>query len=263
MNKAEELDVTESDELKSDIFSRQWYHRIPLTLPSGEQIVTPGWAPLDVDAYRVTDADVKGKRVLDIGSWDGFWAFRAYDLGASSVMAIDDFSDELGAQQFKRNEKFSNFDLIRNHCYRQSMITRYEISVYDLSVNLAPAGFGVIFAFGLLYHLKHPTYALERLLRVAQPGCTLFVESAILDDVQSPYSKRKHDADGCYAELYPGSEFGNNPTNWSVPTLKGLAAWLQIGGWSIESTWKLTNNPTSLPQCRGFAKAVKRCDGWK
>ena len=49
-----------------------WYHKIEL--PGG--VVTPGWAPLDAESYRVP-ADLTGKRVLDVGAWDGYWTFEA------------------------------------------------------------------------------------------------------------------------------------------------------------------------------------------
>ena len=42
-----------------------WYHRIEL--PGG--VVTPGWAPLSKEAYRIPP-DLTGKRVLDVGAWD-------------------------------------------------------------------------------------------------------------------------------------------------------------------------------------------------
>lgn len=252
--------MTESEKIKADINSRRWYHKIPVTLPDGEKFTTPGWAPINVDAYRVEPEYITGARVLDIGAFCGFWSFRAWDMGASSVLAIDDFSDEISLNdRFVRDSKWSNFDLIRSmRPYVGSNITRAEMSIYDISRASKPAGFNAIFAFGLLYHLKHPTYALERLLSVAEPGCRLFVESAILDNVRSPYTERKHDSDGVYCELYPGSEFANNPTNYSVPTLKGLAAWLEIGGWEVEDTWRLTDRPETLAHCRGFARAVKR-----
>jgi tRNA (mo5U34)-methyltransferase len=37
-----------------------------------------------------------GKRVLDIGAWDGYWTFEALKRGAREVLAIDDFSDYMG-----------------------------------------------------------------------------------------------------------------------------------------------------------------------
>ena len=252
--------MTESEQIKADVNLRRWYHKIPITLPSGERFFTSGWAPISVESYRVETKYITGARVLDLGSFDGFWAFRAWDMGASSVTAIDDFSDEVSlCDKFARDSKWSNFDLIRSlKQYSGSNITRAEMSVYDISRATKPAGFNAIFAFGLLYHLKHPTYALERLLSVAEPDCRIFVESAILDDINSPYTKKKHNKDGVYCELYPGAEYGNNPSNFSVPTLKGLAAWLEISGWEVEETWKLTENPKSLAECRGFAKAIAR-----
>ena len=49
-----------------------WYHRI--ALPGG--VVTPGFSPLNVKAYGVPE-DLSGKRVLDVGAWDGYWSFYA------------------------------------------------------------------------------------------------------------------------------------------------------------------------------------------
>ncbi len=69
-----------------------WYHRIEL--PQG--VVTPGWAPRVPEAYAIPD-DLSGKRVLDIGAWDGYWSFEALRRGAREVVAVDDFSDFLGA----------------------------------------------------------------------------------------------------------------------------------------------------------------------
>ena len=57
-----------------------WYHKIPL--PGG--IVTPGWAPLSAESYRIP-ADLTGKRILDVGAWDGFWTFEALRRGAREV----------------------------------------------------------------------------------------------------------------------------------------------------------------------------------
>ena len=61
-----------------------WYHRIEL--PGG--VVTPGWAPVSPEAYRVP-ANLSGLRVLDVGAWDGYWSFTALQRGAREVVAID------------------------------------------------------------------------------------------------------------------------------------------------------------------------------
>ncbi|MEZ5892044.1 MAG: hypothetical protein R3C58_02690 [Parvularculaceae bacterium] len=57
-----------------------WYHKIDL----GDGIVTPGFnfERLWSSTLKVIDAiDYKGKRVLDLASWDGFWAFEAERRG--------------------------------------------------------------------------------------------------------------------------------------------------------------------------------------
>jgi len=61
----------DQDSLQEQVSSfPYWYHRIQL--PYG--ITTPGWAPLDAKAYGIP-IDLTGKRVLDVGAWDGYWTF--------------------------------------------------------------------------------------------------------------------------------------------------------------------------------------------
>src|SRR5690349_9581801 len=84
-----------------------WYHRIEL--PGA---VTPGWAPMNRDAYKIP-ADLTGKRVLDVGAWDGFWTFEAIKRGAKQVVAIDDFSDYAGKLQAGDRKAWETFDLCR------------------------------------------------------------------------------------------------------------------------------------------------------
>jgi tRNA (mo5U34)-methyltransferase len=68
--------------------SLNWYHKIELV----DGHVIPGresdrlWSPIKREMRRV---DFRGKRVLDIGTWDGLWSFEAESLGASSVLATD------------------------------------------------------------------------------------------------------------------------------------------------------------------------------
>src|SRR4030095_270786 len=68
-----------------------WYHHIELA----DGVVTPGTNPLNEAAYMIP-ADLTGKRVLDVGAWDGYWTFAALKRGAREVVAIDDHSDQLG-----------------------------------------------------------------------------------------------------------------------------------------------------------------------
>ena len=64
-----------------------WVHSIDL----GNGIVTPGmWGPPSPTIMRALDTiDFHGKKVLDIGCWDGLWSFEAEKRGATTIVATD------------------------------------------------------------------------------------------------------------------------------------------------------------------------------
>jgi tRNA (mo5U34)-methyltransferase len=247
-----------------------WYHRIEL--PYG--VITPGWAPIDASKYGIPD-DLTGKRVLDIGSWDGYWTWEALKRGAAEVVAIDDFSDRLG--QLKEHGKWETFDLCReaagfvypeaaenswgNDTPTGQYVSRHEMSVYQLANNTTgehPLGeFDIVFFFGTIYHLKHPLLSLECIAAV----CTgeLYIESAIGDDY-SPYrGGMGHGHQGqMTTEFYPGKQYGGNDSNWWVPTLQCLGAMVESVGFKAVQAWPLCEGtPPDLAHCRGFAYGSK------
>jgi tRNA (mo5U34)-methyltransferase len=73
------------EDLATSVSRLYWYHTIEL--PGG--VTTPGYydhRPL-VPHYGLPD-DLTGKRVLDVGTWDGFWAFELERRGGD-VTALD------------------------------------------------------------------------------------------------------------------------------------------------------------------------------
>ena len=225
-----------------------WYHRIELA----PGVSTPGWAPIHPPSHRVPER-LDGKRVLDVGAWDGYWSFEALKRGAAEVLAIDDFSDFLGREGALERQAWDTFDFCRDALgHDEKRCQRRELSVYD--VDEASIGrFDVVFFFGTLYHLRHPLLALDRLRGVCDGE--IYVESAILDDF-SPYrGGLGHGYAGgqMVMEFYPGDQYGQNATNWWVPTLHCLLYMLSAAGFTDCTAWKLTDTPTKLPLCRGFA----------
>lgn len=266
-----------------------WYHRIEL--PGG--IITPGWAPIDPTRYSIP-ADLTGKRVLDIGAWDGYWTWEALKRGAKEVVAIDDFSDTCGDPKIKRTG-WETFDLCREafgftmpadskdvldiHRYGDrdpnttiirhavafapawrnetgAIVRRVNLSVYEIA-EFVLGRFDIIFFFGTIYHLKHPLLALEKIAAICDGA--LYVETASLDEF-SPYRGglgQGFDHNEMVCEFYPGAEYGNNPSNWWVPTLQCLGAMMASVGFKDIECWPLTENPKDLAQCRGFASGTK------
>jgi tRNA (mo5U34)-methyltransferase len=242
------------DELEKRIKSFPfWYHKI--ALPGG--IVTPGFAPLSPPSYRVPES-LAGKRVLDIGAWDGYWSFEALRRGAREVVAIDDFSDLLGSINKDQRRGWETFDLCREALgYGEDRCKRIDMSVYDLSEEKL-GRFDVVFFFGTLYHLRHPLLALDKISGVCDDE--IYVESAILDDY-SPYrgGLGKGYPKEMVMEFYPGKEYANNESNWWVPSLLCLGHMVHSAGFSTTQVWKLTDNvPGNVATCRGHAHGQKK-----
>lgn len=231
-----------------------WYHRIEL--PHG--ITTPGWAPINPAAYQISER-MDGEMLLDVGAWDGYWTFEALKRGAKHVDAMDDFSDTLGSvHNADRSRRFETFDLCADALGYKN-IHRHCASIEEFSfekINEA-IKYDRIFMFGVLYHLRNPLKALQNCFDATKSDGWIHVETAILDNLASPYTGKPHDPNGCYAEFYPGEEYGKNKSNWWVPTLKCAAAWLQAVGYVEVEAWKLTETPSSIAECRGFLRARK------
>jgi tRNA (mo5U34)-methyltransferase len=127
-----------------------WFHRIELA----PGLVTPGWNdPIEtkVPYFRLPD-DMTGMRVLDVGCSEGFFSFEAERRGASEVVAIDSAPDSI-----------RRFNICR--AALGSSVQGYLTNVYDLS----PRTFGtfdLVMFYGVLYHLRHPLLALEKVFEV-------------------------------------------------------------------------------------------------
>jgi len=247
--------MLDKEELQKKISAMPfWYHKIQLPY----ELVTPGWAPLDPAAYKIPES-LNGKRVLDVGSWDGYWTFEALKRGAREVVAIDDFSDYLGSLDKRDRRAWETFDLCRSALgYSEDVCRRIEMSIYDVSEDRLGI-FDVVFFFGILYHLRYPLLALDIISAICKEE--IYVESAILDDF-SPYRGgmgQGYPGRQVVMEFYPGKEYGNNETNWWAPTLYCMMNMIKASGFENTEGWKFTN-PESLQLCRGFAKGRKYPD---
>lgn len=151
-----------------------WYHTIDL----GGGVVTPGvfdHRPI-LDKYRLPDR-MDGLRVLDVATWDGFWAFEFERRGAQEVVALDIATHgdvDLTPAVRRRMMETSGADLLRKATGRGfeiarerlgSSVARRVLSFYDLAPE-AVGTFDVVHVGDLLLHLKYPLRALENVLSV-------------------------------------------------------------------------------------------------
>lgn len=227
-----------------------WYHKIELP-----GITTPGWSPLAPKQYGLPK-DLTGKRVLDVGGWDGYWTFEALKRGAKEVVCIDDFSDTLGSLTKEQRPAWETFDLCREALgYSEDVCKRTAMSVYNITEEEF-GRFDVVMFFGTLYHCKYPQLALDKLSLICDGR--IYIESAVLDSY-SVYRGGigKGYPEDVVVEFYPANQYGSNESNWWVPSLKCLGAMLSAADFKNIEIWPLTASPNELSECRGFACGTK------
>lgn len=224
-----------------------WWHSIDL----GDGVVTPGVKTPEILAAELAHlhlGDLRGKSVIDVGSYDGYFAFAAERLGAQRVVALDHYtwSMDLGGyeayrlEQIKRGEPIApphesdywHPDTLPGRAgfefAHEALASRVEIVVADLlDCDLPALGtFDVVLYLGVLYHMRHPLLALEHVAKVTRPGGRAIVET------QASSFRASEGRPMC--QFIEGSDLNGDPTNW----------------WSF-------NEPALLAMCRaaGFSRA--------
>ncbi|HEX2016448.1 MAG TPA: class I SAM-dependent methyltransferase [Solirubrobacteraceae bacterium] len=140
-----------------------WYHSMELA--PGH--VTDGMFDLRpfVGRYGLPER-MDGLRALDIGTWDGFWAFEMERRGAE-VTALD-LDSELDLDWPPRRRGEADPDVRRGagfrlvHELRGSSVLRVERNLYDARPEDLGT-FDLIFCGSVLMHLRDQLLALERI----------------------------------------------------------------------------------------------------
>lgn len=197
----------QSEDLRSEVAEINWYHTIDL----GNGITTEG---IDDSPNRLKrlgmPENLQGMTVLDVGAWDGFYSFEAERRGASRVLATDSFCWGGGGPGTKRG-----FDLARR--VLKSHVDDMNVDVMDLSPEKVGI-FDIVLFLGVLYHMRHPLLALERIFSVT--GRQLILETHVdLLSLKRPAMV-----------FYPNAELHNDPTNWWGPNPSGVVAMLRAVG---------------------------------
>jgi tRNA (mo5U34)-methyltransferase len=198
-------------ELAEKVQRSFWYHSIDL----GNGIVTPGQCgPPNPNVLQIYDTlDFRGKKVLDIGCWDGLWSFEAEKRGAALVHAIDKVDH-------RTHNEFLSIE-IAHQALKSKVIYRSDLSVYDVG-ELGVNDFDIVVFCGVFYHLKDPLLALARLRKVMKEGGTIIIEGEIHPDESRSF-----------AEFYYRDWLMNDPSNWWVPSLRCLREWVECSYFEI------------------------------
>lgn len=203
-----------------------WWHSIDL----GDGVITPGAkssAWLEQELARLALGDLRGKSVLDIGAYDGFYSFAAERLGAERVVAFDQYvwsADMPGYMAYRDRQVTAGqavqpvealpefwrpdelpgrrpFDLAH-----EALDSRVEVVVGDLlDYELEKLGtFDVVLYLGVLYHVRHPLLALERLASVTRGTAIIETQAEVFR-----LSERLP-----LCRFIEGDELNHDPSNW-------------------------------------------------
>jgi hypothetical protein len=226
-----------------------WFHAFEL-LPG---LVTPGrqvTRPREHLNHLGIHEDLQGARALEIGTWDGPVAFELERRGAS-VVALD--------IQDPSKTGFNTAKAILG-----SEVEYIQGSVYDLT-RLLRSQFDLVVYFGVYYHLKSPVLAFEQIAAVMTDTATLAFEGECLINyledgagqptVELPVALLAS-TEIPLAVFYPGT-FKGDDTNWFIPNLACLRAWLQAAGLTMRSHYLYAPPATSPPIQRAGGCATK------
>ena len=194
------LNITE------ELMAKGWYHS--LVLPDGR--VMQGTQSLEYLEERLAGypipMDLRGKRVLDLGARDGWFSFAMEKRGAE-VVAVDCVEME--------NFRFAHRMLGSRVDYR--VMDMFEVTPDRVG------RFDIVLCLGLIYHLKHPLLALERV-------CDLTADLAIVESFVSDENLTHNEYP--WMEFYESDELGGQGDNWIGPNVECLLAFCRTAGFA-------------------------------
>ena len=148
-----------------------WYHTLELPGHTTEGMFDMRqFVPL----YGLPES-LEGKRVLEVGTWDGFWAFELERRGAAEVVAID--LDDERDLDWPPRRRTPDPELVRGSGFRLakellgSKVERVVKSVYHATPEELGT-FDLVFCGSVILHLRDQLLALERIAGLVRPGGT-------------------------------------------------------------------------------------------
>jgi tRNA (mo5U34)-methyltransferase len=218
---------TTSDARAAVASVRLWYH----TMELAPGVVTPGWFDLRPIIERMPWPDVRGKRCLDVGPWDGFLSFELERRGASEVIATDISSPAdwdwpalrrargpVELEMLAGPSPGAGFEVARR--LLGSSVERVECSVYELSPERL-GSFDVVVCGSLMLHLRDPVRALEAIRGICEG---LFVSAEQIRPGLTLLRRR-----------VPLAAFrGGERCQWWIPNAAGHRALVSSAGFEIE-----------------------------
>ena len=196
-------------DLAKRVAALPWWHKIDL----GYGVITPGHVDISATVpYLQLPERLNGQTVCDVGAWDGGYSFECEKRGASDVLATDWFCWE-GPGWGKK----ASFELAR-----QALGSRVRDCTVDvLALDPGQLGtFDIVLFLGVLYHMRHPLLALEKVASLTREMLVLETHVDMLHEPRPAMA------------FYPGAELASDPSNWFGPNPACVVAMLRDVGFT-------------------------------
>jgi tRNA (mo5U34)-methyltransferase len=224
-----------------------WYH----TMELAPGVVTPGHFDLRPIVDRLPWPDVRGKRCLEVGPYDGFLSFELERRGAAEVVATDIGSPSEWDWPYARRvlgprivaavsgeRTGDGFRVAKD--LLGSKVERVEISVYDLAPERVGV-FDVVVCGSLTLHLRDPVAALEAIRGVCRQW---FLSSETISPFLSVLAPR----------IPVARMKGGDRCQWWIPNAAGHRLMLSSAGFEVERATR----PYSIPLGPGHPVRSRR-----
>jgi tRNA (mo5U34)-methyltransferase len=204
----------------------EWYH----TMELAPGVVTPGFfdhRPI-VETVGLPES-LSGRRCLDVGTFNGFWAFEMERRGASQVVALDvpdpddwdwpAHTSESALAAFDRRKAGDAGFAVAREAFGSS-VEWLPLSVYDLDPYVHGT-FDFVYLGSLLIHLRDPVGALMR-VRAVCSDVLLVVDNVDLSLTLALGNRAAASLDAV-----------GRPWWWK-PTVSGLARMVEAAGFAVQ-----------------------------
>lgn len=228
-NAEQSPDARDDDAILAEALGQPWYHTIEVR----PGVFTDGTVDHREMSRVLLPGDLRGQHCLDVGTFDGYWAFTMEERGAERVAAIDlERFDQ--AEWPPRNrprlladggdaEPGERFKLA--HRLRASRVERVLTPIYEIEPGRTGGTFDQIVLSDLLLHVRDPIGALEAVRTVLRPGGRLLVAEEV--NVRLSIASPRRAA----ARLQTGwTDYG-----WWQANVAGLREWLHQAGFRIRA----------------------------
>lgn len=223
-----------------------WFHTFALNRAEG--IYTPGAARDHRYRVSVLPADFAGMRVLDVGCFDGFYAFLAERRGAERVVAVDNEQYRLWLASRWGVELEGGEGFRAVHRLLGSAVDYRRMDAFAL--DRLEERFDLVYCFGVLHRVENPLGLLRVLRgRTADDGTVLVETYGVGPEDRNGPAIRVSEP----GEVYARDEF----VYWRFGDAGGSLGLPASCASSRSSTWRSTAtraswagwSPRTLPDC--------------